>query len=47
MMAPHPMLTCMLYGGIQGLKDALSKVVQFLLQDLLKADITARLGASS
>ena len=32
-------------GGMQGLKDVLSTVVQDALQDLIEAEVTARLGA--
>ncbi len=32
-------------GGMQGLKDVLSTVVQEALQELVEAEVTARLGA--
>ena len=32
-------------GGMQGLKDVLSTVVQDALQELIEAEVTARLGA--
>ena len=32
-------------GGMQGLKDVLSSVVQDALQELIEAEVTARLGA--